>query len=80
MVTHSIRNGGTEYWQNDPTPVSINDAIRYGFSSSAMITVVSALVLEQMLDSNKYQNKFAIIGVTLYLTNVVQYYMQMNGY
>ena len=79
MVTHYNRNFAAEYWQEEPTPVSLNDAMRYAFRSSAMVTVASALVLEMVLESNR-KNKFALIGVTLYLTNVLQYYMQMNGY
>lgn len=79
MVVNTQNN--LKYWQ-DNHPVTLNEAMRQSLKMSSMITVLSAIVLEQVIDGRKLRgnNKFVLIGATLYLSNVLQYYMQMNGY
>jgi hypothetical protein len=77
MVVHRIHTYN-RYPQlaND---VTFTDAINNAIGAPAMITVFAALLLESTLENKQY-NKYLVIASALFLTNVLTYYFQQNGF
>jgi hypothetical protein len=77
MVVHRIHTYNT-YPQLSQT-VTFTDAFNNAIGAPALITVISALLLENALENKQY-NKYVVITSALFMTNVLTYYFQQNGF